>query len=262
MYVRMRDANAATDKKTEEWVANAHLPVRTKLEAPYCSRTRVSTLKIRPAFYQERQQSSIIREDVNRSRFDFGEHVLVEMLDPRRRESMLPNTLTMRNGCAGGAQRQSSPPDDSRRLANVGWNDVLARAREALADKRRFHGAAVVQRHPKGTCAGRPRIRTRQHLVLEHDGCEVVDCHRRWHRRRRDGGMKSRGALRIGVIVNAAAAGEKAEATEWLVAGAPIGVGEPGFEPAHGVTFRRKGAGFFRHIGASIGRGERTSLRG
>ena len=28
------------------------------------------------------------------------------------------------------------------------------------------------------------------------------------------------------------------------------------------VTFRRKGAGFFRHIGASNRRGERTSLRG
>jgi hypothetical protein len=28
------------------------------------------------------------------------------------------------------------------------------------------------------------------------------------------------------------------------------------------VTFRRKGAGLFRHIGASIRRGERTSLRG
>jgi len=94
----MHDDHAATDKKTIERSANAYLSARAQFEEPAAERTGVRKAEIRAMVCQQLRQPRIVRKDVNGPRLDFGEHALVEVLDPKRHNVMLANTLTLRKG--------------------------------------------------------------------------------------------------------------------------------------------------------------------
>ncbi len=80
----MHDDHAPTDKETVERAANAYLSTWAQLEEPAAERTGVWKAKIRAVVCQQLQQSCIVCKGVNRPRLDFGEHALMEILDPKR----------------------------------------------------------------------------------------------------------------------------------------------------------------------------------